>query len=549
MNLVDIKDILESSFPFKTPRKEQEMAFDALSQWISRLYVQGFRPLFFGLDAPTGIGKSAIALAVARGMLKILRAHNEEFASEEDGSPPRVWIVTLNKILQDQYRKDFDDYLFDFRGQDNYKCYEDIGKSCAQSACARIKAPRGEDPTFPQYCTRSCEYDEVKSLALEAPILLLNVAKAINLIKTGVRPDFMIFDEGHGVESALDSEAGISIDQTTISKLKLNFNDYFNDLENFDKIKKGLEKIKDKCLSLFEEEELKDASYRDIKLYREAERLHKKCEQILSDVEGGIQYVSCSKDKLDLKPLQINKIFERTFNFPVLFLSATLLSKRGFSSMTGINESMLDWFSCDSPFPMENRPIYNFWRMGAPSINFSNESQEIENLINRVSEVLSLHPQEKGIIHTHTYRYATEIYQRLYVKFGSRLIFPKNSREQKEALDQHEKSKNTVLLSPSMTEGVDLRDDLCRFVILCKVPYLPMGDPVVIARKEQNPDWYAYRSAMTIVQAPGRGVRSEKDFAKTYLLDPGFMRFFSQNKHLFPEWFLSSIVRGYKGSF
>lgn len=550
MTSQEVREILSSSFPFKTPRKEQEAALDALSEWLNRLYIQGFRPSFFGVDAPTGIGKSPLAITLARAVLTLLKQFNEEFHDGEDDeepSSPKVWIVTLNKLLQDQYQRDFQQYVFDFRGLDNYQCYREPGKTCGQASCGRISAPKGETPNPPRNCSKDCEYDEVKAEALKAPILLLNVAKALTMIKMGIRPDFMIFDEGHGVEAALDSEASVSLDPSTMSKLKLQFESYFHDLSDFEKIKPGLEKLNKSCAVILNEEQDKDANSRDIRRLREAERLYTKCEQLLGDVKEGIEYVSCSRDKLDLRPLQVNRLFQRTFEFPVLFLSATLLSKKGFSSMTGLKDEELGWFSCNSPFPLSNRPIYNFWRMGAQSINFNNEKFEMKNLILRVAEVLDKHPNEKGIIHTHTYRYANEIYQNLYTKYGSRLLFPKTAREQKDILERHARSKNTVLISPSMTEGVDLKDELCRFVALCKVPYLPMNDPVVIARKDANPEWYAYKSAMTIVQAPGRGVRSESDHAITYLLDPGFMRFFAQNGHHFPKWFSDSLVKGYRG--
>jgi Rad3-related DNA helicase len=98
-----------------------------------------------------------------------------------------------------------------------------------------------------------------------------------------------------------------------------------------------------------------------------------------------------------------------------------------------------------------------------------------------------------------------------------------------------------------MTEGVDLKGDLARFSILCKVPYLPTQDPVVQARMEYDQDWYAYKTAMTIVQAPGRAIRTETDQAVTYLIDPAFQGFLRRNQHLFPAWFLDSLQKGYSG--
>ena len=44
-----------------------------------------------------------------------------------------------------------------------------------------------------------------------------------------------------------------------------------------------------------------------------------------------------------------------------------------------------------------------------------------------------------------------------------------------------------------------------------------------------------------IVQGSGRSVRSEEDWANTYILDSNFGKLLGGNQELFPEWFLEGI--------
>jgi hypothetical protein len=543
-----IKDPLVTGFKLESLPEDDYFGFELDGD---HLYLLG------DFTVTHNTGKSLIAATVATAVIDLANENWDDYRLRRptsiDGAnhPFQVWIVTQNKLLQDQYNKDFKDLMFDLRGLDNYKCYFD-DTTCGQSKCGRIKAPKTSVGwEAPQYCSRACEYDEARAASRKAPILLLNVAKALTLLKdiTQPQPLMMIFDEGHGVEAALDNEASVTIDATILDRVDLKFERFFPELDDIELIEVGLKKLLRVVVTDYENEYSLPPEIRDTKRYKQLEGLKNKLEAVLDAMESGIHFVSCSAEKLDLRPLKVHALFEKTFRFPTLFLSATLLSHDGFCAMTGVEKTELEWFSVDSPFPIENRKILYSWRMGSRAMNFQNMRDELPNLLERIVEMMEKHPNERGILHTHTYKLATEIYDKLYNKTGKRFLFPKNSAEQKVVLDLHGRSKNTVLLSPSMTEGVDLKGDLCRFSGMCKVPYLPTNDPVVSARMEENSDWYQYRTAMTFVQAPGRGVRSQDDHAVTYLLDPGFQQFIGRAKKHFPKWFLDSLVKGYHGSY
>jgi ATP-dependent DNA helicase DinG len=53
--------------------------------------------------------------------------------------------------------------------------------------------------------------------------------------------------------------------------------------------------------------------------------------------------------------------------------------------------------------------------------------------------------------------------------------------------------------------------------------------------------WYDWQTALRLVQTYGRSVRSETDYAVTYVLDSNFPRFVRAHQDLFPKYFLEAI--------
>jgi Rad3-related DNA helicase len=197
----------------------------------------------------------------------------------------------------------------------------------------------------------------------------------------------------------------------------------------------------------------------------------------------------------------------------------------------------VEFIRIPSPFPIENRPvvILPIGKMGSKNLDAT-----LPKLATAVREILSSHPNEKGIIHCHTYKIVT--YLKRVLK--SKRVLTHNSENRDAILQKHLNSKEpTVLLSPSMTEGVDLRGEYSRFQIICKVPYPYLGDKLVKKRMNKWKSWYPLQTAKAIVQSVGRSVRSSDDHAVTYVLDSDWERFYTFNKQLFPEDFRKSITK------
>jgi hypothetical protein len=99
----------------------------------------------------------------------------------------------------------------------------------------------------------------------------------------------------------------------------------------------------------------------------------------------------------------------------------------------------------------------------------------------------------------------------------------------------------TVLISPSLYMGLDLKDDLSRFQIIIKVPYPYLGDRWINEKRRINGQWYIWQTALRLVQGYGRSIRSKEDYAVTYVLDSGFENFVKKNKNILPDWFTQAI--------
>jgi Rad3-related DNA helicase len=227
----------------------------------------------------------------------------------------------------------------------------------------------------------------------------------------------------------------------------------------------------------------------------------------------------------------------------VLITSATILDFETFMRNLGIADNSAQTLAVDSEFPVENRPI--FYRPVGP-MSSKNIDKTLPKMAQEVEMLLTRYIAKKGIVHTNSYKVNEYITQYLMnTSHAFRIITHGKGKGEREAAQlRHMTSKEpTVLFSPSMTEGLDLKEDLSRFQIICKVPF-PQLNPYVMARKNRDENWYAWQTALKMVQATGRSVRSKTDRAHTYILDADFAPFIQRHSKRFPQYWLDAIIWG-----
>ncbi|MGC1929342.1 MAG: hypothetical protein WA667_10240 [Candidatus Nitrosopolaris sp.] len=153
-----------------------------------------------------------------------------------------------------------------------------------------------------------------------------------------------------------------------------------------------------------------------------------------------------------------------------LMMSATILDSKTFCQSLGLAYDEVKLIHVGSDFPVQNRPIYP---RKTTYLNYNNlHQQEVQaNLAMEVDKLMTLHRNHKGIIHTTTYEQVNFIKQNISEINKRRLLQTNPNIPRDEVISEHINSiKPTVLISPSLYMGLDLKDDLSRFQIIIKEP-------------------------------------------------------------------------------
>ena len=94
---------------------------------------------------------------------------------------------------------------------------------------------------------------------------------------------------------------------------------------------------------------------------------------------------------------------------------------------------------------------------------------------------------------------------------------------------------DSILLGPTLNEGIDLPGDLCSFIIISKVPYPSLTDKLVKKKIELFPKWYESTTSNEIIQGIGRGNRYKEDSCITFILDACFIKLYNDTKGQYSE--------------
>jgi hypothetical protein len=536
-----------SYFPFKEIRKEQKEAIEfAIDSYESgKKYVL--------LELGTGTGKSAIGITIARYL-----ENNFPTIKDENGDPlTGAYILTTQKILQEQYVRDFGPgsklpVLRTIKSSSNYTCsfYDD--QSCAESKMLLSRLAKNLSGTeFQNHCTKQCQYSQEKQEFIDASVSITNfsyfLAETSYSGKLGSR-GLLVIDEAHNVESEVGRFIEVSFSEKFSNDvLKIKPPKTQDQKSIFDWIKtsylKSLKQYSEKLESTLKKNTTSLNKCKDASKNYEMIQKHKEKVEKFIEVYNPKSWVMNLEKKLygqgkttnimsrfefktvDVSPYCEKHLFSKAPK--ILMMSATIVDKDVFCESIGLKHSDVAYMKKHSPFSDENRPIH-FMPVGSMSKNKIDSTLPI--LVEAIKLLLDKHKEEKGIIHTVNYK----ISKYLIDSIKSDRLLSHDASNRDKILKDHINSKNpTVLISPSMMEGVDLSDNLSRFQIICKVPFPYLGDEVVKKRLEKNETWYTYATAKSLIQSLGRSIRNENDFAISYILDSDWTNFFNKSKRMF----------------
>ena len=537
-------------FPFDGYREYQEEATELV---LNLLHEKGYDNVI--LDAPTGVGKSGIATAVLR--------------SFENG-----FYVTPQRSLREQLQEDdvLSEYLQALRARADYEC-EATGQDCAN-----CEIRRSDEESCIQ--TPGCTYWDAKMDAVDHQAAVLTFAY---LIIDGQIPvedgagqrlsfddrNVLVVDECHNLESQVASLfAGFKLSPFNLPDdvfdglldadvvAKSNTKDYL-EYDDFEAI---LQEALDRCESYInsyggiDSINVDDAS----QSVEQCVRMIRKLEMAIDDCENGSPWVA-STEKVDwdgrpITALKVEPIYVSNFLGSNLWKRS---DKRVLATATmpfrsnpdrwcrriGLDPDKTFALSVPMPFPAENRPIYTDTIIN----EFSNGRDEDHwgEIMTTLDRLAGKHAGQKGLIHASSYDRAFRIFEDAYTydNLKHNVIAQDEEDEPAELIEEWQSGDKDLLVSPSMTEGVDLVDDMCRWQALVKVPYPPAGDArvsYILDNVGGGWDWYSETTATSLIQSVGRAVRSQDDYAEYYVLDGSFESI--REKVAFPEWFEDAIT-------
>src|SRR2546427_4344903 len=532
-----------------TPRPTQVKIVNDIENAIT----SGYRMIL--LCAPTGIGKSHIAMTIARQFGK-------------------SFVVTAQKQLQDQYVNDFP-FLHSIKGKSTYPCLDlmeehkvstqksamQLGLNCSIGLCEKgkkkIRLADGEVKEVPDYCKhkpsvddfeisnqgleseqvnctmkRACLYYEKKFAAGLASHSIFNydsyfqAIKYSSILKPYMDRPVMIFDEAHEIEDRIIGFIGVDIVKNHLTDVGLSFDNY--DITDL----KLVEALLDDLIRMYSGLN-KDASWqrqhqKDVtRIKNRLERFNNAYDELIQNRENflvnGVERDANNKiTSVSIRPLAISQYASQFFDAPLqIFMSATL-SKNMLCSMTSFDPDKVAFIDVEkSPFPKESRTI-TF--LNTRFLNRKSTSEDRSAVITEIDKIMQKHANERGLILTSSIANCYEIKNQLSKSSAKRIRMlhsqgDKDMKTKEEILKEHAKDRNSVLLSSSAWVGLDLKDDLSRFQIIAKDPYPSLADKRLKIKMERNQAWYDSVTLIKLLQGFGRSVRSESDNAVTYVLD------------------------------
>lgn len=533
-----IPDNWRDFFPLPEIRQKQERALD----FIYRMVARGIKDII--VAAPTGTGKSAIGAAVA-------------FWTGQKNFPLNgvegAYYLCTQKLLQDQLENDIARYpvvlqsAASLKSSSEYECkmYGDCGTGMRHKPACSYATGGG------------CTYKRQKSKFLRSQLAITNYPYFFTEhAYVGEFPmrTVLIADECHTLENQLLKFVELVIGPDEIAKFLPTAREVPNlpTIEDFydwlyDVFLAGLKTYRE----AFDEENLDSNRAKQL---AELDNMIARCERAMFGIHDDPKnwvYWQETDSKPGNPPLHISickplsaapffRDFIQGTSDVRIYMSAYPGSKDIFCRTLGLDPTTTAMLNLGSVFPKEHRPIHAAL---VGSMSKVNQAATLPHFLNVLGKIMDTHGPEKGIIHCNSYALGDAIHNHFRNKpQGARLLYPKKADEREDVYTRHRSSKaNTVILSPSFTEGFDFADDFARWQVIAKVPYPYLGDKQVSAKKDMDPEWYAMRAVMTIIQASGRICRNEQDFGVTYITDADFKMLWEKHDYMFPNWWKEAL--------
>lgn len=577
---------IHSEFPAPSYRGYQQQALHD----IKTAFQQGNKVVL--VQAPTGSGKSLLARAVA-GCARSASGQDEDVVAGAYYTTPQV------SQIDDVREDDFVDDISIISGKSNYACIlPDETTSVPAAPCSRNR-------NYDCHLEEQCPYFVDRKEATEADIAGMTLAYFMETALSDVfgNRDVIVIDEAHGLptwaqllskidvspgsvpnwsdlkpnpaalttftdirayiselvpylnswqdqissQSSLSSEQAAIRDQIQVLKPDLrwflddtaptNGSQETHGATNPEKHTGGSQSTEE---SPFQTDGGSSAAPSDTTIIEQTDTRLSGYSK-----DGGWAFEFDHKHGLTLQPLSPQRflsysLWDRGQHFALL--SATLLDADAFCTEVGLNPDDATLVEMPSTFPLENRPLVD---ATVGPMTADERAETLPKMIELIESLLQHHRGEKGIIHSHSYEIKDAIADELSQRpAGADRIITHDRHDRDEVLDSwRERDDDSVFVSVSMEEALDLKYDLARWQVICKAPYPHTHDPLVAYRlqERQQWDWYYRTTLRTLIQACGRVVRAPDDNGVTYLADSSILDVFDRAEHHMPAWFSDQV--------
>ena len=530
---------IPDSFPAPSFRGNQEQALadirDAFADGNDVVLVR----------APTGSGKSLLARSIMGAARTV---------EEADPAQPTGAYYTTPQVSQlDDVEAD--DLLEDFRiirGKNNYDCIlpGEHDTPVDQAPCVRKK---GFDCTV----RHRCPYFSDRSIASNQSIAAMTLAYFMQTAGSDVfrMRDVCVVDEAHGLAEWAEMYAAVELDPRRVPVWDdidvPNVHDATGD--PVEGAVRFAEQLLDRCEAekdrlLAKPELTPDEAARRDRLQELISELSYFAEDY-RDPQSPTTWVVDQPDgaggSITIKPLDPAKYLKHTVwdrGSKFALLSATILNKEAFCRGVGLDPDNVALVEVGHTFPVENRPLYDTTQ---GKMTYEHRDETLPKIADLIVRLMAKHADEKGLIHCHSYAIQERLADRLAELGVAGRIRVHDRENRDEQLETWKASDDPELfLSVKMEEALNLEDDLCRWQVLCKAPYLNTKDSRVEQRLEQGQWAWYYRAALqTVIQACGRVVRSPTDYGATYLADDSLLELFDRASTDIPDWFQEQVDR------
>jgi ATP-dependent DNA helicase DinG len=534
-------------FPLQRIRPSQEKSLLFVEQNI----LDGYRDII--IQAPTGSGKSAILIAICNWIKS-----RDDIPGVKGG-----YYLTAQKLLQTQLENDQPilreglNNLRSIKSSVEYPC--PVHKNCGFGSRAKEKCPcQGID----------CAYKAAKGRFLASTIAVTNYAYffAERRYAGKLEPrQLLALDECHNVERQVIRFVDLTINEAQLEKFAPTIMGQVPPIDTLEELLAWVENVYVKeAISRLEallelSEHGRDSHEPDGRprggdqFARDAFDLDQhicKTNRAIKDAkENPKQWIfwterdAENKAQFIARPLHSGPFMDEMVDkggTVRVYTSAYPGEKTIFCRSLGLNPDATPMCRLRSDFDPKNRRVVVFG-VGQMGRKFQEETMPL--VLKAVDKIVDKHKAERGIIHGHSYDICNKINAHLQNgDHGHRVIFPTKADQREEAFNRHAAMEGSILITPSMTEGFDFKDELARWQIMPKIPWPSLGDRQVKAKADMDPDWYSCETVKAVIQTCGRICRNVNDYGMTYVLDDDFWYLYKKAEHMFPKWFKESIV-------